>query len=95
MSTLKVVAHIRAKAGHENDVKKGLKNLVAPTLKEEGCLQYDLHQDIKDPSLFIFVEEWESAAHLKKHGESEHIAAFGTAVKDIVESRKLYLLNKI
>ena len=70
-----VVAHIHAAAGHEDVVREALESFVAPTRLEEGCLRYDLFQDISDPSKFTFIEEWASPAALQKHSQSEHIAA--------------------
>ncbi len=45
MSKLTIVAHITAKADKIEQVKAELEKLIAPTCEEEGCLQYDLHQD--------------------------------------------------
>lgn len=95
MSKVILVAKLKAKPDHIEVVKEGLLNLVAPTRKEAGCLQYDLHQDQNDPSTFIFLEEWESAAHLQAHSQSAHIAAFGAVAKGKLESRELFHLNKI
>jgi quinol monooxygenase YgiN len=41
---LTIVATIEAKPDKIDLVKAGLKKLIAPTLKEAGCIQYDLHQ---------------------------------------------------
>ena len=95
MSKVILVAKIKAKSDYIEEIKEGLSNLVGPTRKEEGCLQYDLHQDQNDPSTFIFLEEWESAAHLQAHSKAPHIAAFGAIAKGKIESRDLYPLNKL
>ncbi len=70
-----VVAHIHAAGGHEDVVREALESFVAPTRLEEGCLRYDLFQDVSDPQKFTFIEEWESPAALEKHSQSAHIAA--------------------
>lgn len=95
MPNLVVIAVLKCKTEHIETVKKGLQGLVAPTLQEAGCLKYDLHQDLEDPNTFIFVEEWESAEHLKQHGASDHIKAFGAASKGMMESRKLHMMNQV
>jgi len=43
---------------------------VAPTLEEPGCLAYDLHQSLTDPTEFMFYERWESDAALAAHAVS-------------------------
>jgi len=70
-----VVAHIHAAEGHIDAVRAALESFVEPTRKEEGCLRYDLFQDIGDPLKFTFIEEWASPAALEAHSKSEHIAA--------------------
>lgn len=51
MPKLTIVAHIFAKPDQIEFVKAELQKIIAPTLAEEGCLQYDLHQDNEEPEL--------------------------------------------
>jgi hypothetical protein len=37
-----------------------LRALVEPTRAEEGCGQYDLHQDLANPLTFYMIERWSS-----------------------------------
>ena len=62
-----VIAQIRAKSGHEDEVRKGLKALVAPTHKEPGCISYALFEDKYYTGSFTTVEEWESEEALEQH----------------------------
>ncbi|MEP6539312.1 MAG: putative quinol monooxygenase [Bryobacteraceae bacterium] len=73
---LSVVAEMVARPGKEDELKQHLLALVAPTLKEEGCVQYDLHQCTSEPGRFVFYENWTSREMLDRHAKSEHIAAF-------------------
>jgi len=41
--------------------------LLVPTRLEAGCLQYDLWQDITDPTRFAMVEAWTSDEALATH----------------------------
>jgi quinol monooxygenase YgiN len=34
--------------------------LIPITRAEEGCIQYDLHQDNEEPAHFLFYENWAS-----------------------------------
>ena len=70
-----VVAHLQAKPGSERALRAVLESFVAPTRQEKGCLRYDLHVDLDDPTKLTFIEEWESREDLEMHGRSEHIAA--------------------
>ncbi|MBK5294118.1 MAG: antibiotic biosynthesis monooxygenase [Acidobacteriia bacterium] len=75
MSKIDVVAHIHAKPGNEAELKEILQGFVAPTLKEDGCVHYDLFLDISDPGKFTFIEAWTSTDALEQHGKSSHITA--------------------
>ena len=66
-NTLTVIAQVKAKPGKEAEVRKELLSLVAPSRKDEGCLNYDLHQSADNPAEFLFHENWASRALLDKH----------------------------
>lgn len=77
MSTnqLTITATIIAKPEKRELVKQALLKLIPPTLKEEGCLNYDLHEDHADTNRFFFYENWASKALWLDHNASAHIAA--------------------
>lgn len=81
MSTLTIVASIRAKVEKVAFVKAELEKLVSPTRAEAGCVQYDLHQDNDDPAHFFFFENWESRERWQDHMESEHISKYRKATE--------------
>ena len=64
--SLTVIAQIKAKPGKEGQVRQELLSLVAPSRKDAGCLNYDLHQALDNPTLFLFHENWTSKAHLDR-----------------------------
>ena len=68
-----VVATFQAKPGKEADLKKALIGLVAPTRKEAGCINYDLHISPEDPGKFLFHENWTTRATLDAHLQNDHI----------------------
>jgi quinol monooxygenase YgiN len=68
-----VIAIVRAKSGKEQEVKKILLGLRGPTRAEKGCINYDLHQSLDDPALFMFHENWASQSDLEAHSQSPHL----------------------
>lgn len=70
-----VVAIIKAKPGEEDRVKQALLDLIPPTRKETGCINYDMHVSRDDPGRFIFLENWSTQADLDRHLASEHLSA--------------------
>ena len=69
-----VTATFEARPGKEAELKKALLSLVAPTHKEAGCLNYDLHVSPENPAKFLFHENWTSRELLDAHLKSPHIA---------------------
>ena len=62
-----VVATIRAKSGHESNVRESFGALVEPARKEAGCLSYQLLEDKYYTGSFFTFEEWESEQYLNEH----------------------------
>ena len=92
--SLIVTAIIRAKAGKETDLKQALVAMVAPTHREAGCLNYELHQDLEDPALFVFHENWTSKAHLDAHLASPHLNTFRAQADDLLAGPPKIMLAK-
>ncbi len=68
-----VIATFQAQPGKETELKKALMSLLAPTRKEAGCINYDLHISPEDPAKFLFHENWTTKAALDAHLKSMHI----------------------
>jgi quinol monooxygenase YgiN len=73
MKTITVVATFQARPGKETELKEALTGLVAPTRREAGCINYDLHSSPEDPAIFLFHENWTGKAALDTHMRSPHI----------------------
>jgi quinol monooxygenase YgiN len=71
--SIRVVARIIALPNKIKELKTVLIQLVEPTRKEKGCLQYELLQNQEDTEDFTFVEEWENREALQAHLDSQHI----------------------
>jgi len=69
---IKVVAKGYAQEDKVNEIIEMCKELVELTRKEDGCISYELYQDINDSTILTFVEEWESKEALDKHMKTEH-----------------------
>ena len=95
VSEIAVVAISVAKPGHEEQLRCALEGLVAPTLRERGALQYDLHRDLHEPRRFVFFERWESEEALAAHAKSAHLDAYAKASADWVEASEIRVVSKI
>ena len=94
--SLTVVAQIKAKPGTESQVRQELLSLVAPSRKDAGCLNYDLHQALDNPALFLFHENWTSKAQLDQHLETPDLQAVLARLGQLVaEPPQITLWEKI
>lgn len=95
MSELTVVAKLTAKKESVENVKKELLKLIVPTRDEAGCVEYILHQDNDNPSVFIFYETWESPGSLEKHMNSDHFKNYVSAVGSMIEEKIVHKMTRI
>ena len=85
MSKLTIVAHITAKSDAIEFVKTELEKLIPITRAEEGCINYDLHQDNENPAHFMFYENWESRELWQMHMNNRHLKEYIAATDGMVE----------
>lgn len=81
---LTVIANMRAKPGKEQELRAALEALVEPTTREDGYVNYDLHQAVDDPAVFYFYENWESQQKLDAHLTTPHLEQFKAKMGDLL-----------
>ncbi|WP_293746391.1 putative quinol monooxygenase [uncultured Paraglaciecola sp.] len=95
MTTLTIVANIKAEANKIDLVKEQLVKLIDTTRAEQGCINYDLHQDNNNPAHFVFYENWESRELWQTHMANQHLQDYMTATDGAVEEFTLNEMAKI
>jgi quinol monooxygenase YgiN len=95
MSTLTIVANILANEDKIELVKAELLKLIDITRSEEGCINYDLHQDNENPAHFTFYENWETRALWQTHMANQHLADYMAATEGAVAQFTLSEMTKI
>jgi quinol monooxygenase YgiN len=75
MKTITVIATFEARPGKETELRNALIGLVAPTRKEAGCLNYDLHVLPENSAKFLFHENWTTKVALDAHLQAAHVQA--------------------
>jgi len=77
-----LVARLKVRDDSVEDAKKLALGITADSRNEEGCINYDVHQAIDDPTVFVWHETWKDKAALDNHFEfpyfKEFFAAAGT-----------------
>jgi quinol monooxygenase YgiN len=92
MATVTVVAQLTVMHDRIETVRAELLKLVAATRTEEGCSEYRLHQDLDNPALFIFYENWQTMACLERHLQSPHFQAYIAAVDGMIAHKTVHKL---
>lgn len=95
MAKLTIVAHIHAQPDQIDLVKAELEKLIPITLAEEGCIQYDLHQDNENSAHFLFYENWESRELWQTHMNAPHLAAYMKATDGAVAEFTLHEMTRV
>lgn len=92
---LTIIAKLKAKSGAEEQLFEECRKLVAPTLAEEGCINYDMHRSVEDPGLIMFYENWTTRPLWERHMESPHLQEFSANTEDMVEVWELFQGEKV
>ena len=69
-----VISTVHLKPGALEACLAAARPCIAGTVKEDGCISYDVHTSVTDPDKIVFVERWESRAHLDAHMATPHMA---------------------
>ncbi|TDE49206.1 putative quinol monooxygenase [Flavobacterium sp. GT3P67] len=76
---------LKSKPESKDTLKSLLLDLVQNSTKEAACLQYDLHQNMEESTIFIFHEVWENEAGLKLHNEQSYLISFFENAKPLLQ----------
>lgn len=97
-----VIAVITAKPGQRDTILGHFRANVPAVRAEKGCIEYGAALDADTPlsiqtkwgpDTFLVVEKWESLDALKAHAAAPHMAAYAGKTKDLIASRKIYILD--
>ncbi|HMT07781.1 MAG TPA: putative quinol monooxygenase [Pyrinomonadaceae bacterium] len=95
-NNLTLVAKLKVKDDAVEQIKAAALAIVEPSRAEAGCISYDVHQSVEDPTVFAWYETWTDKAAIDQHFEYDYVKNFFATVNDlaaepptIVVSRKL------
>jgi len=92
-----VIAKFKTKPEAREKLIEIVLKLVRLTREESGCLNYDFHCDLEDPTVFYMHENWRDAAALENHFKQPYIHEAFTAAADVltepVEIKRLQMIS--
>jgi quinol monooxygenase YgiN len=91
-----VIATIFAAKGKEALIRDVLQRLIPTTREEDGCIEYDLYEDVDVAGEFTFFEKWTSREALDSHLKTEHFLLAGKEqIGHIAKPTEIKVLNYI
>lgn len=91
---ISIIAMSTAIKGQEKALRALQLKLVEGTLKEPGCIRYELQQSLDDERVTIFVEVWESEESWIVHKSAAAMKEYEAAgARQMVESSALFRLD--
>ena len=91
---IKIIAKNVIKEGMTEDFKKTARPLIEASQNEEGCISYDLYEDIGDQNVLTFIEEWKDEAAIDTHNNSKHFKEIVPLLGAFRESSEVRLYKK-
>jgi quinol monooxygenase YgiN len=69
-----IVCVVQARPETREEVIRLLLDLVGPARAEEGCLYYDINQQVDHPDTFRIVDGWKSQEAIEAHVKHPNVA---------------------
>ncbi|BBK31628.1 quinol monooxygenase YgiN [Stella humosa] len=94
-----VLAVITAKPGMRDNILEHFRANMPAVHAEKGCIEYVPAIDAEGfpalygPDTFVVIEKWETAADLKAHSASAHMAAYAAKTREMVANRAIHVLS--
>jgi len=82
---LTIFARFHAREGNENAVRDAIREVIALTRTEPGCLSIGAHRSTRDPRLFYIHSRWIGEAAFDEHAELAHTVRFIERVEPLID----------
>ena len=71
------------------------KNASDSLANEVGCHQFDITQDLQNPTKIFLYELYDDAVAFEMHKQSSHYLEFNDAISGMVDKKSVRLLQRI
>lgn len=92
---IKVIAPSIIKENSLSDALQLYKLLVKETIKEQGCISYELFQALDDPNSLTLIEEWEDEEALLFHTKTPHFIELVGKLADYEQELPVHIYKKL
>lgn len=92
---IKVIAPSIIKESHLLDALQLYQLLVKETVKEQGCIFYELFQSIDNPNILTLIEEWEDEEALQRHTKTSHFIDLVGKLAEYEQELPVHIYKKL
>ena len=94
--TIAVVVEEKIKDGQNAAFAEYMREMIALTKEEDGCIAYDLYEAVDGSKKCVMVELWENKEKLDAHMESEHFKRLIPPAEEFkAEPSNIRVFNKL
>src|SRR5688500_12062816 len=90
-----LVARLKVKDDAIEEAKKAAFDIVAASRAEEGNINYDVHQAVDDPTVFVWHETWATKAAVDEYFETDFFKEFSAKVGEIAAEPAQIILTRM
>lgn len=90
-----LVARLKVREDAVEEAKNAALAIVADSRAEEGCVNYDVHQAIDDPTVFVWHETWKNKAAIDEHFQTSFFQDFFEKVNKLKIDDPVITLTKM
>jgi quinol monooxygenase YgiN len=63
---------VKVKSGKGETLEQAFLECAGSTLKEPGCLRYEINRHAEKPNTYVFYEKWKNIDGLRAHIKADH-----------------------
>ncbi len=90
-----LVARLKVKDDAVEEAKQMALSIADDSRSEEGNINYDIHQAIDDPTVFVWHETWKNKAALDEHFEKDYFKSFFARAGELAAEPPQITLTKM
>lgn len=84
---IRINAFIRTTEANRDELIVTARELVAASLKDEGCIGYDLFESATRPDVLMICETWSDAKTLAIHAKAAHFTTLVPRIRQLGEMK--------
>jgi len=88
-----LVVNFEVKEGKKKEFLDVMDLLIDGSQKEEGCIMYEMYEDVENLNAFVLLEKWLDQAALDFHNTTDHFVAGFPKIQELCDKIALGKFN--